>query len=59
MSILTDDEIVAINEKYYNIAFRSFDADVEIAREIEATVLAKLRKQGPVAYAILFPSDSW
>ena len=33
---LTDEEIVAINDKHYNIAYRDFDADIAIAREIEA-----------------------
>ena len=32
---LTDEEIVAINDKYYNIAYRDFEADVAIARAIE------------------------
>jgi hypothetical protein len=33
---LTDEEIVAINDKHYNIAYRDFDADIAIARAIEA-----------------------
>jgi hypothetical protein len=33
---LTDEEIVAINDKHYNIACRDFDADIAIARAIEA-----------------------
>ena len=33
---LTDDQIVAINDKHYNIAYRDFDADIAIARAIEA-----------------------
>lgn len=33
---LTDEEIVSINDQHYNIAFRDFDADVAIARAIEA-----------------------
>jgi hypothetical protein len=33
---LTDEEIVAINDQHYNIAYRDFDADVAIARAIEA-----------------------
>jgi hypothetical protein len=33
---LTDEEIVAINDKHYNIAYRDFDADIAIARQIEA-----------------------
>ena len=33
---LTDEEIVAINDEHYNIAYRDFDADIAIARAIEA-----------------------
>ena len=33
---LTDEQIVAINDKHYNIAYRDFDADIAIARAIEA-----------------------
>ena len=33
---LTDEEIVAINDKHYNIAYRDFDADIAIARAIES-----------------------
>lgn len=43
--MLSDDEIVKINERYYNIAFRSFDADVSIARAIEAAATAPLLKR--------------
>jgi hypothetical protein len=32
---LTEEEIVSINDQHYNIAFRDFDADVAIARDIE------------------------
>ena len=38
---LTDEEIVAINDKHYNIAYRDFDADVAIARAIEAKLKEK------------------
>ena len=38
---LTDEEIVAINDQHYNIAFRDFDADVAIARAIEAKLKEK------------------
>lgn len=43
--MLSDDEIVKINERYYNIAFRSFDADVSIARTIEAAATEPLLKR--------------
>ena len=33
---LTDEEIVAINDKHYIIDYRDFDADIAIARAIEA-----------------------
>lgn len=33
---LTDEEIVAIYHKHYNIDYRDFDADIAIARAIEA-----------------------
>lgn len=38
---LTDEEIVSINDQHYNIAFRDFDADVAIARAIEAKLREK------------------
>lgn len=38
---LTDEEIVAINDQHYNIAYRDFDADVAIARAIEAKLKEK------------------
>ena len=33
---LTEEQIVAINDKHYNIAYRDFDTDIAIARSIEA-----------------------
>jgi len=33
---LTYEQIVDINNKYYSLAYRDFDADIAIAREIEA-----------------------
>lgn len=38
---LTDEEIVFINDQHYNIAFRDFDADVAIAKAIEAKLKEK------------------
>jgi hypothetical protein len=39
---LTDEQIVAINDKHYNIAYRDdFDADIAIARAIEAKLKQK------------------
>jgi hypothetical protein len=38
---LTEEEIVSINDQHYNIAFRDFDADVAIARAIEAKLKEK------------------
>ncbi len=38
---LTDEEIVSINDQHYNIAFRDFDADIAIARAIEAKLKEK------------------
>jgi hypothetical protein len=43
---LTDEEIVFINEQHYNIAFRDFDADVAIARAIEAKLRSKNEHRG-------------
>jgi hypothetical protein len=42
---LTDEEIVSINDQHYNIAFRDFDADVAIARAIEAKLKEKNERQ--------------
>jgi hypothetical protein len=38
---LKDEEIVFINDQHYNIAFRDFDADVAIAKAIEAKLKEK------------------
>ena len=33
--MLTEDAIIDINERHYNIALRNFDADIAIARAVE------------------------
>ena len=33
--LITDEEVVNINDKHYNIAYRDFAADIAIARAIE------------------------
>ena len=38
---LTDEEVVNINDKHYNIAYRDFAADIAIARAIEAKLRSK------------------
>ena len=38
---LTDEEVVNINDKHYNIAYRDFAADIAIARAIEAKLRNK------------------
>ena len=38
---LTDEEVVNINDKHYNIAYRDFAADIAIARAIEAKLKEK------------------
>jgi len=38
---LTDEEVVNINDKHYNIAYRDFAADIAIARAIEDKLKSK------------------
>ncbi|MFM7011955.1 MAG: hypothetical protein ACKO0Z_21940 [Betaproteobacteria bacterium] len=43
--MLTDEQIVTINEQHYNLAYRDYDKDIAVAKAIESAVRAEMASE--------------